>query len=302
MRRVVFFLVLLMISAPRLSALGKPEFELELDPYYSDVAMTIPFSTGVAAGMVEGEFKTYSAMTKHVLLPQFVILEGSVNPLPVAGAFFRHHGESVYRRARVTPSLNLVEALTTGFEEPYALSLFLGNIIDFSHGQKSRGHKRKGYMGYLVSVGNYHIMESLLIPDNWVEAEVKIKGDQVTEERKMSWSFRAGQKAHGNRDISDTIYFGLRRDRIDYVKTPLSFWLSAGLDYRADFRRSDLRPVSHSVMVEKNFPFTTASKKKLTFSLGFGYQWLSREKYAGALAERRLRPESRIMIRPNLKF
>lgn len=288
--------------APDALALGKPEFEFEPDPYYTAAAMTVPFSTGAARAEIGQEMQGYREMAKLVLVPQFVILEASVNPLPLAGAIFRNSFPDAYLRAKVTPSLNIVEAAATGFEEPYAFSLFLGNVLDFSQGRKAKGHKRKGYMGYLLSAGNFHIMESLLIPDNWVETEVKIKGDQVTDQRKMSWSFRTGAKSHSHVDIADTFYFGLRRDRIDYVKTPMSRLLSAGIDYRADFRRSDFKPVSHSVLVEKNFPFSTASKKKLTFSLGFGFQWLSREKYIGAVGARRLRPESRIMIRPNLKF
>ena len=265
--------------------------------------MTVPFSTGAASAEIGDEMRGYWDMAKLGFVPQFVILEASVNPLPLAGVAFRNSFGGAYRRAKVTPSLNIVEAVATGFEEPYAFSLFLGNVLDFSGGRKqATGHKRKGYVGYLVNTGNYHIMESLLIPDNWVETEVKIKGDLVTESRKMSWSFRGGAKSHSHRDITDTFYFGLRRDRIDYVKTPWSRLLSAGIDYRADFRRTDFKPTSHFVMIEKNFPFTTASQKKRTFSLGFGFQWLSRDKYIGEQGARRQRPESRIMIRPNLKF
>ena len=295
-------LLLLLACAGRAAAFGKPEYELELDPYYTDVAVTVPFSSAAVTGEeVVGEFDTYRAMLRRALLPRFAVLEASVNPLPVGGVVLRGIDDGYYRRMKVTPSLNLVEALTAGFEEPYALSLFLGNVTDFSHGEKNSGHKHKGYMGYLVSYGNYHIMESRFYSDNWIESEVKVKGDLVTAARKMSWSFRVGDKDHSNRDITDAFYFGLRRDRIDYVKTPLSWLLSAGIDYRADFRQGDLKPLGHYVMTEKNLPVTVRGKT-LALSLGLGFQWLSREKYLGRLAERRLRPETRIMIRPNLKF
>ena len=284
------------------AALGKPEWELELDPYYSDVALTIPFFTTVATGPVRSmEILTYLDMMKQAFIPKFMLLEASVNPLPLGSVLFRNSDDGLYRRAKVTPSLNVVEAITAGFEEPYALSLFLGNIVDFSQGKKTLGHRRKGYMGYLLSYGNYHIMESLLIPDNWVEIEGKIKGDLVTDERKLGWSFRSGAKLHSDREISDSFYGGIRRDRIEYGKGFLAFLLSSGIDYRADFRRSDFKALSHFIKLEKNFPFKT-SKRAMTFSLGLGWQWLSKDKYLGTLADRRLRPETRIMIRPNLKF
>lgn len=292
--------LLALLSAPA-HALGKPEYELELDAYYTAAAMTVAFSSGAEAGHAEEELSTYRAMTRKALLPRFAILEASVNPLPLVGVAYRAASEDLYRRAKVTPSLNWIDAGTTGFEEPYAFALFLGNVTDFSRGLKTSGHKRKGYVGYLTSFGNFHIMESLVIPDNWVETEAKIKGDLVTERRKMSFSFRVGGKLHANREVTDTVYFGIRRDRIDYEKTALSALLSSGLSYRADFRSGDWRPMSHFLLLEKNFPFTRRGKK-LTFSMGLGYQWLSREKYTGTLAAQRLRPEARFLLRPNVKF
>lgn len=293
--------ILALLAAP-VFAFQKPEFELELDPYYSDYAMTVAFSSPAAGGQGEqGEMKTYRAMLDHALVPRFMVLEASVNPLPIAGVVVRNAVNEVYRRAGVTPSLNLVDAVTAGFEEPYALSLFLGKVIDFDPGRKTLKRRKRGYVGYLLSGGNFHIMESLMVPDNWVEAEAKVKGDLVTDARKMSWSLRIGQKSHSSREIADSYYFGIRRDRIDYENTPLSFLLSAGFDYRVDFSKTDFRPLSHFVLVEKNLPVKSA-KKAFTVSLGLGFQWLSREKYGGALGLRRARPESRIMIRPNLKF
>lgn len=296
--RALFLLAVL--SAPA-HALGKPEYELELDAYYTAAAMTVAFSSGAEAAHHEEELSTYRAMTRKALVPRFAILEASVNPLPLVGVGYRAASEDLYRRAKVTPSLNWIDAGTTGFEEPYAFALFLGNVTDFSRGLKTSGHKRKGYVGYLTSFGNFHIMESLVIPDNWVESEAKIKGDLVTETRKMSFSFRVGGKFHANREVTDTLYFGIRRDRIDYEKTALSALLSSGLMYRADFRSGDLRAMSHFVLLEKNYPFLYKARK-LTFSMGLGYQWLSKEKYTGSLAARRLRPEARFLLRPNVKF
>ena len=104
-----------------------------------------------------------------------------------------------------------------------------------------------------------------------------------------------------NREVTDTLYFGIRRDRIDYEQTALSALLSSGLMYRADFRSGDLRSMSHFVLLEKNYPFVYKARQ-LTFSMGLGYQWLSKEKYTGSLAARRLRPEARFLLRPNVKF
>lgn len=262
--------------------------------------LTVPFSSGAVSAQVEsGEMRTYRDMLTRALVPRFVVLEASVNPLPLAGVVIRKNAENLYDRTKVTPSLNLVRAVTAGFEEPYALSLFLGKVVDFAPGAKTLRRRKKGYVGYLASAGNYHIMENLLIPDNWLEVEAKIKGDLMTDARKMSWSFRAGRKFHANREVTGLFYLGLRRDRIDFEKTPLSFLLSSGIEYRADFSSRNFKPIGHFVMLHKNLP---VGRRKLAFSLGIGYLWSARDKYSGSLAQRRRSPESQVLLRPNLKF
>ena len=290
----------LSIGAGPLLALDRPTWDLELDPYYSDVDFTLPFSSGAAEAPVEkGEIVTYRDMLVRAFVPRFMVIEASVNPMPLTGAAIRQASESFYHKAQVSPSLNLIDAVTAGFEEPYALSVFLGKVVDFAPNAATLRRRKRGFVGYLVSAGNYNIMNSLLIPDNWLETEWKIKGDQETEKRKMSWSFRGGRKFHGNRDIADTYYVGIRRDRVDFENTLLSFFLSSAIDYRADFKSTNLRPISHYVLAEKNFPST---KHRWAFSVGVGYLWIGQDKYTGALAQRRQPAESQILFRPNVKF
>lgn len=283
-----------------LFALGQPELDLELDPYYSALGITVPFSKGAAdADAGKSEIHTYRDMLTRALVPRFMVLEVSVNPLPLAGVLIRECAENFYQDMQLSPTLNLVEALTAGFEEPYALALFLGKVIDFDQGKKSLARSKKGYIGYLASAGNYHIMNSLLIPDNWLEAEWKIKGDQKTESRRMSWSFRGGAKFHSNREVLDVYYIGIRRTRTDFAKSKYSFLLSSAIEYRVDFSHKNFKPVSHYVLVEKNFPL---SRRKWIFSIGIGYLWKGPDKYSGSLALQRRKNEEQILLRPNLRF
>ncbi|MFC1679831.1 hypothetical protein ACFL2T_06435 [Elusimicrobiota bacterium] len=298
--RPLAVLLALVLNAGSLHALGKTEVDLEFDAYYSALGLTVPFTE--EDSQVEpdtGEFRIYWDLVRRGLIPRFLVLEASVNPMPLAGVIVRKNAEHFYEEAQATPNINLVEAITTGFEEPYAVAIFLGNVVDFSGGKKTLGRARKGYTGYLASAGNYHIMNNLLIPDNWLEVEGKIKGDQKTEKRKMSWSFRGGRKMHNNREILDTYYVGMRRNRVDFEKTKYSFILSTAIEYRVDFSHESMEPVSHFLLLEKNFPIP---KKKWTFSLGIGYIWRSMKKYSGTLADRRRSVNSQVMLRPNLKF
>ena len=66
-----------------------------------------------------------------------------------------------------------------------------------------------------------------------------------------------------------------------------------------DVDKTTLNPISHYIMLEKNFPVT---KRKWAFSLGIGYLWQGQDKYRGVLARERLKGKSQILLRPNLKF
>jgi len=291
--------VLLLAAGPA-AALGEPSVDLELDAYYTPLSVTLPFVAGADARDVEKpEFKTYRDMLSLAIVPRFLVLEASVNPMPLAGVLIHQNARSFYDSAQTSPSTNLIEAVTAGFEEPWALTAFLGKVIDYSQGRKVTGHRQRGYVGYLVSYGDYHIVSSQLIPDHWIEAEAKIKGDQKTENRRMQWSFRGGAKRHGNREILDTYYISLRRDRTDYKPTEWSWLLSSAIEYRIDFDHRDLQPISHYVIMEKNWP---AFKGKCVMSVGFGYLWRSNDKYSGSLAARRWPSQGQFLLRPNFKF
>jgi len=294
----VLFSVL--FAAGDLYAVGKPEVDLEFDAYYSALGLTLPFTKEeVQKAEGKSEFNTYLYLLSQGLVPRFMVLEWSVNPMPLSGWLIRKNFPKFYQGAQFGENSNMIEAVTAGFEEPYALALFLGNVVDFQGGGNTLGRSRKGYTGYLASMGNYHLMNNLMIPDNWLEVEGKIKGDQKTEARKMSFSFRGGRKFHSNREITDTFYLGIRRSRIDYKPAPYSWLLSSSIEYRADFSYRDMQPISHFVLLEKNVPIP---KKKFALSLGIGYLWRAKKKYSGLLAERRRAADSQFLLRPNLRF
>ncbi|MBI5240546.1 MAG: hypothetical protein HY926_08745 [Elusimicrobia bacterium] len=299
MRRLVLTGILLLAVAPA-AALGQPSVDLELDAYYTPLSMTLPFTAGADERDVEkAELKTYRDMFARALVPRFLVLEASVNPLPLAGVLIRRHASSFYEDTQLSPSTNLVKSLTAGFDEPWALTAFLGKVIDYSQGRKVVGHRQRGYVGYLATYGNTHILVNQLIPDHWVEAEAKVKGDQTTDNRRMKWSFRFGTKRHGNREILDTYYIGLRRDRTDFKKTRWSWLLSTALEYRIDFDHRDFQPVKHYLMAEKNWPL---GRRKVVLSVGVGYLRRDAGNYLGGLAVRHGLAEEQLLLRPNLKF
>lgn len=320
-RRCCFFLALaaLFLSASRGSAQDAapvppsqspdgqappPEFkwiepDYELDAYYSNVSLTIALTKEPIPSLGEQEEdELYRFMTYRALLPRFLYLEASVNPLPYTGVSLKKHHPDLYNHAELSGSFNWIKSITAGFEEPWAASVFAGTVVDFDIPGKANT-KGKGYSGYLVSAGNCHIKDNVLIKDDWWEYEWKVKGDRRSPDNKLNWSFRIGAKLHGNPEITDIIYLSFRRSRVDYLSGRESPFRNTGFEYTYDMDRRGLRGIRHYFFVDKKWPH---AEMRIALSLAVGFIWESAAKYTGSLGAGRTENESQFILRPNIEF
>jgi len=275
-------------------------FELQLDPYYSAIGVYNSL-TGKPIPHLKGKSETeiYKRLLSKFYMPRTLILEASINPLPYGGALIRKHYNSFYNDSQVSESLNLVKAVTVGFEEPWAFSIFLGNVVSFDSIKSDFLGKRKGYSGLLLDLGNKHIKDNILIDDNWVQMELKLKGEQILKDRSLTWSFRVGTKFNEHRDIVDSFFVGFRRSRTDF-KESRNFWMNnSGFTYASYFSQDTLKPIKHIFIVDKKFPF---KKSRKAFCLGLGFVWESNNKYSGNLTTQDTSTNFQFLIRPNLEF
>ena len=274
--------------------------EVELDPYYTSVGLYRSLTGKPIQHMgAAPETDIYKELIKNFYKPRTLVLEASINPLPYAGALTRKHQPAFYNALQLTSNLNVVEAATAGFEEPWALSVFFGNVITFDSINKSFKGKRTGYSGILINTGNFHIKNNILLRDNWLELEGKLKGEQYLADRTLRWSFRGGLKAHENKFIADSFHLGFRPSRTDFANSQ-NFWLNnSGFEYVADFSQKKFEPLRHLFLVEKKF----SVGKRSVFNLGAGFVWTSNKKYSGPLADKEAAHNSfQFILRPNLEF
>lgn len=270
--------------------------EYELDPYYSNVGLYIPLTDkNIPLVELKNETRIYRQLTKEVFSPRFFLLEASINPLPVLGTYLKDQHRDFYDQADISPDLNLIQALTEGFEEPYALSFFVGNIIRFTvDGETETEAINKGFSGIVLSVGDQHIKNNILVDDNWYEAEWKLKGDRRLDPIYHSFSFRTGAKVHDNPDIADAYYIGLRRELFNSTVQDYKLLDNIGIDLRMDFSTESSEVVESTFLVEKRWPF---SEKAFSFTIGMRYIG---EKYSGSLADSG--DQWRLILRPGIKF
>lgn len=303
-------MLLAFMLLPALSSAGeeakKTTVEIELDPYYSAVGVYNSLTGKPIQHLkVKNELSIYRELISKFYLPRTFIVEASLNPLPYAGTLIRRHQPGFYEDMQWSESFNFVRAVTVGFEEPWALSLFLGNVVSFDTINKPLQGKRNGYSGILVDLGTHHIKDNILIRDKWVQMEAKLKGEQILEKRSLRWSFRGGMKFHDNPYIADSFFLGFRRSRTDFDERATdSFWLhNSGFEYTSDFTQDRFEPVRHMLIVDKKFPFRNSRK---AFTLGLGFVWTADKKYSGPLSNSTAGVSStsafQFIIRPNLEF
>jgi hypothetical protein len=270
--------------------------EYELDPYYSNVGLFMPLTDESMKSIdLENEDRIYSVLVQDMFNPRFFLIEASINPLPVLGTVFRKDHESTYKDAEVSGDLNLIQALTEGFEEPYALSFFLGNVVRFTLPDEEQSEAvNKGYSGLLISIGDHHIKRNVLINDHWHEIEWKLKGDRRIGPIYHSWSFRIGAKNHDNPEIADVAYLGIRREFFDSKLRSYRFLQNTGIDFRVDFATDNSDLVQGQIYVEKRWP-----QESGVFTLGVGVSQ-TRDKYSGSLED--IGTNNQIILRPGFLF
>jgi hypothetical protein len=288
------FLFLLAVAAAHGQERPKPEVVTELGAYYSSIGLYVPISDDPfpEGGRLE-EADVYRQLFERSLRPNVVAFEASLYPMPILGVWLRKDHPSFYDNA---PSV--IQAVTAGFQEPWAVSAFFGSQMKFTRPEETERSTNRGYLGYLVSAGTKHIKSNVLIADNWLEAEWKLKGERVFNQERLSWSLRAGGRYNSNRDIADTLHLGLRRSNLDF-KSPFLSWLdNSRVDLLTELAVDGLALVRQEVIFGKKYPMQSY---KLAWEFDFGVIYERASKYSGDLAPL-AKTAVTVVFRPNIVF
>jgi hypothetical protein len=261
---------------------SKVELMGEFDPYYSNVGINIPLtSKPVPTIRSTSESVIYGELIQGALIPRFMLIEASVYPMPLLGTYLKANEPDFYQGGRIGKGgLNIIESATAGFQEPWAVSAFFGNIAKIVRPGEGRVGSNVGYTGYLVSGGVKHIKSNLLIDDHWLEVEWKIKGKVDYPDEKLGWSFRVGGKYHDNPNITDVIYLTLFRSNLNANFPVLSWINNSALEVKLHFSEVTSHLVRQEYIVGKKYP-----KAGWTYAptLDVGVVWSSPEEYSGIL-------------------
>ncbi len=279
--------------------LGWADLDWELDLYYTNLSLNIPLDGSPIPHVADkSEFEVYSGLWLDSFIPRFMVLEAAVMPMPLLGVALKEYTGDFYKTADIGRNQNVISWITAGFEEPYAISVFFGNMVKFDKPGERRLSSNKGYMGYLLSCSNQHIRNNVMIPDNAFEAEWKMKGERDFKDEKLSWSFRLGAKVHENQDIKNTFYIGFRRSNLDFRVNPFEFLRNSTFNVRWDIGTKDGDLLRQEYVLGKTFP---VKSWRVALKLDLGLIWEDPARYTGSL--RQIGDSNfTVVLRPNIQF
>lgn len=279
---------------------SKTELVFEADAYYSNIGVNVSLTDKpIPIVTSDDEAVMYRELIKGSLVPRYMLLEASVYPLPWLFTYVKSDMPELYRQGEIGNSgINLFESATAGFQEPWAVSAFFGNMARLERPGERRETDNWGYTGYLVSWGNQHIKDNTLIADDWFEVEWKIKGKRAYEDERLSWSFRVGAKFNANREVNDVTYVGLHRSKLDIDASFLGWLDNANYDLRIHSLQDGGEIVRVELIAGKNIPMPSLG---FTPTLDIGAVWTSPNEYAGALRDTHGNALT-LVFRPSLAF
>lgn len=196
---------------------------ISLNPYkiHGSVYLNFRRHAPIHAIQPQQEDRLYQHLLQQFVLPRFVLVQATLHPLATVSAFCETDDPALFNRFKVWPGINWLKSISTGPEEPYALSLFLGNITFFRRSTAQVTESRQtgsALAGVVFSAGHWHILDNIRIDDRWYEIELALTGRffEQPQQQKLTWDFRLGYKNHENPLAFDVAVLSLNRSHSDW--------------------------------------------------------------------------------------
>jgi len=293
----------LLLFFTHLYASQRVDYDYELDAYYTNVSAFINLDkdANITDATHLKEHEIYKKMLLNTLHPNIFLIEASINPMGFAGIYTRKNEPDIYKKSELKQfnNMNLIQAVTAGFDDPYCLSFFVGRMMIFKNKKSDHIGKNRAYLGYLVSVGDRLIKDNTLHDCHWIDTEFKLKGTRKLDETFLDWSFRVGAFFYDNPNFVNRLYVGARRSHVDFDRGIFSFLYNSDFNAIVYANSDTLKLNEAKFSIAKEFPVHWP--KKMSFSIELGYLYTANEKYRGVLKDEGVN-NHQLILHPNLKW
>lgn len=228
------------------------------------------------------ETSIYNYFIRKILKPRYLLAQATLYPMATLSSHLETYEFDLYKHFDVY-SINLMRALGAGYQDPYALSLLLGNICLLGFKGKTDVDKNgftptgSALSGFLLSTGHRYIYDNIVVDNRWWLIEYILIGTFSEKRRRaISWNFRAGYKKHSWKMIQDEFMFAVQRDHISFDWHALSFIKNSRIVYELNIslnRRIDAVAINRQlVSYSKKIPLVL-NGRDIVIRIGAGVVW-----------------------------
>lgn len=276
------------------------EWTWQLDPYASSLGLNMPLGDKPIPTLASDDYGTlFRGLMEDSLVPHFMQLQADVYPIPVLATYLNTHTPRIWDLGQVgTGGINLLESSSTHYQDPWAVSMFLGNIADLALPGRPQDSNDVGYAGWLLSAGAQRLKDNVLIQDKWYDVEWQIRGELKGPEEHLEWNFRVGSRFNANPYVTDVTYIGIERQNLDLHRPFLGWLNNSHFDLELSFSHQGGRVVREQLIFGKKYPFP---EKGYAITLDTGVVWDSPYEYSGPLRDSN-KGDFTLVFQPSIEF
>ncbi len=259
-------------------------YTISADLYKSYISSFIYLTRRSSTPMFQSsdEVAIYQYLLQRSLGPRYLLAQATFYPVAAISSHLESYEFGQYQRFNFYGS-NLIRMIGSGPQEPYALSLFLGNLCLLGYKlETDRTSNRlipfgSALGGFLISFGHRHILDNIILHDRWWQLEYILTGTSGEGQRqKMAWNFRTGVKIHREHLAPDVWIVAMQRDHTDYDWHALSLFKNSRIAYEIHvataMRLEGVRLNRQMFSYGKKIPFQYRSRD-IVLRIGAGVLW-----------------------------
>ena len=165
----------------------------------------------------DNEFRLYRDLLLRSYKPAYGLIELTLYPTTALSAWIESNYKDFYDEFTVYKDINLIGSISGGYQEPWSVSLFSGQIAAFlmMNDVEELEVAATGVSGLVLTGGAYQIFDNCLVRSNWFRVEWKLKGESRQENRSHKWDIKVGYRFYNLNEVANTLLLSLNRQHMN---------------------------------------------------------------------------------------
>lgn len=258
---------------------------LTLGPYHSYTNLFYQFAKEPPVYIYqENEVRMYRELLLRSYQPVYGLLELTLYPSTALAAWIESSYKELYDEFTVYKDINLIGSISGGYQEPWSVSLFAGQLAAFlsMNDAEELVIAATGAGGLVLTGGAYQIFNNCLVRSNWYRIEWKLKGESEQDNLSGDWDIKIGYRFYNLDEIANTLLFSFTRKRMNQGKYDWRWTYNSLSEFELQL------PVSHNESGISRFKLTYGKAIpfwKWMIGLGVGVIYENRRIYDAGLKQ-----------------